>query len=224
MDTHEGLVQCARIREKWNIIRQLQNRALVRDVHGKNEIFGANKHQFILDAPLNEEQVAAWETEAGVRLPCEYRLFLLHVGAAGAGPYYGLSPLPDWGEMADDAKTKYQRSLRAPCLYAEGMGEDWLEQAAGPDWEARWDNDTLDPQDGTLGLIEQGCGIETVLVLNGPHRGRVVNAYWDDPPHFAPYAHFLDYYEGWLDTLLARRAPGWYGYEAPGETPATPPA
>ena len=48
----------------------------------------AQKHQ--LSAPAAEETVQKYEEQQGVRLPEEYRDFLLSVWNGGAGPYYGL--------------------------------------------------------------------------------------------------------------------------------------
>ena len=54
------------------------------------ERFGADSHQYKLKAPASEEQVQKFEEQQGIRLPEEYRDFLLYAGNGGAGPYYGL--------------------------------------------------------------------------------------------------------------------------------------
>lgn len=52
--------------------------------------FGAYSHQYKLAAPAGEETIWKFEEQQGVRLPEEYRDFLMFIGNGGAGPYYGL--------------------------------------------------------------------------------------------------------------------------------------
>ncbi|MFD8997881.1 SMI1/KNR4 family protein [Streptomyces abikoensis] len=50
-------------------------------------------HRFELLPPLTQAELEEAECQTGVRLPEEYRTFLLEAGAGGAGPDYGSSPL-----------------------------------------------------------------------------------------------------------------------------------
>ncbi|MBC7809103.1 MAG: SMI1/KNR4 family protein, partial [Akkermansiaceae bacterium] len=181
-------------------------------------IFGADRHLWHLSAPLSERRVADWESDIGVSIPEEYRVFLTEIGHTGMGPSYGMEGLytiltnPHRGEQQ---KPWMRRFYQAPCLYhpdREGGGDEWLADVIGEDWEARYDDETFDPQQGTLTLSQHGCGYETVLVLNGEFRGRVANVYFTDPAQFTQQTGFLAWYEGWLDTTLISHAPSWYGY------------
>jgi hypothetical protein len=66
------------------------------------------------------------------------------------------------------------------------------------------DDDTF-CYDGLLPLCEQGCSYMTALVLNGPYHGRVVNIDSEmcSQPLFLHEPNFLDYYERWLDEVIA---------------------
>jgi hypothetical protein len=61
-------------------------------------VFGAESHGFKLHPPLSESTVGKFEAKYRIRLPEEYRGFLINLGNGGAGPFYGLFKL---GEMDD---------------------------------------------------------------------------------------------------------------------------
>ena len=54
------------------------------------EKFGALGHRYYLNPPLTEPEVMRFEERHGIRLPEDYRDFVLNVGDGGAGPYYGV--------------------------------------------------------------------------------------------------------------------------------------
>ncbi|MET9324492.1 SMI1/KNR4 family protein [Streptomyces sp. NPDC003038] len=58
-----------------------------------DRVFGAIGHKFFLEDPLTSAELAGLEGQMGVSLPGDYRDFLLHVGAGGAGPSYGVCPV-----------------------------------------------------------------------------------------------------------------------------------
>ncbi|CAG7658556.1 hypothetical protein SBRY_90303 [Actinacidiphila bryophytorum] len=63
---------------------------------GSESVFGVRGHGFRLGPVMQAEQVQALETALGATVPAPYRNFLLHVGAGGAGPDYGLmTPVPN---------------------------------------------------------------------------------------------------------------------------------
>ncbi|GAA3373819.1 hypothetical protein GCM10020367_35260 [Streptomyces sannanensis] len=147
--------------------------------------------------PLTEAELADLEAQAGVRLPEEYRDFLLRVGAGGTGPQYGVFPARraeggqwrwdgDGGHMTVLDRLAEPFPVRGPdpevpaALEAERPEEEDFEDIEDFDaaWEA-WDERTaglLWTEDRTVGAIclcHVGCAERRWLVVSGPERGRI---------------------------------------------------
>ncbi len=68
--------------------------ALLASIDRDRQVFGAANHNFAFAGPLSETALSTIEARIG-ELPREYRALVATLGAAGAGPYYGLlSPEP----------------------------------------------------------------------------------------------------------------------------------
>jgi len=168
------------------------------------ESFGAKAHSYRLNPPLSEAEVAAFEADHAVRLPEEYRLFLLEAGDGGVGPSYGLVPL----RLAVESYELPDGFLAAPSYFATGVTYA----------DSQWD-DIPEPQQGSLAIVHHGCSDYTQLVVSGSGRGRLVNvnADWHVPPYVTEDANFLAWYERWLDELLAGYDVGGFGPKLPGD-------
>ena len=191
--------QIERIRQK---LRTVPGR------RGRSHSFGEEKHGFRLNPPLSEWQVRDFEDRHGIRLPEGYRLFLLHLGDGGAGPYYGLHPLSRALDLADEPT---EGDLARPCPLVPGMPreEDWLERLGCSADECFR---------GTIPIVHQGCTHYSLLVVSGAARGRVVNVDEDlQPPHFPDDPDFLSWYERWLDEMALGYDLSWFGYRLPGD-------
>lgn len=125
--------------------------------------------------------VASLEETQGVRLPEEYRAFLLRVGDGAPG----LLPLSRWDEALMGTG-----HLAAPCVL-------------DPERTFEGDADT-DPARGTISLTEGNpCAL---LVVSGPRRGQVL--YYDYANSWCEEIEdavdgplgFLAWYAQWLDT------------------------
>ncbi|MFI9052774.1 SMI1/KNR4 family protein [Streptomyces sp. NPDC053427] len=159
------------------------------------ERFGADGHRYELTPRLPEAEIRAFEESHGSDLPREYRSFVAEVGNGPAGPGYGLMPLtvprPEaGGEWAVDDEWQEDRRpgrlaapfpLTAPLPGRIGAPADALTR-------------------GTLMLAEQGCGIFTRLVLNGPRTGEV----WQIDPDWGGFVPvgtgFRAWYTDWLES------------------------
>ena len=176
---------------------------------------GVTKHRFQLEPPLLEVEVVAYEERWGISLPPDYRAFITSVGSSGAGPYYGLLPLAQAADHLNcDDEAMYKQVLGAIFPLSDKIyKDDWLVEVGGVNWkERRYGSENWCPYQGTMAICHQGCTYYTVLVLNGSHRGAIWNI--DEalsPPLRAPYSSFLDYYEDWVDRMLAKEEQFWYG-------------
>lgn len=165
---------------------------------------GAETHRYELNPPIKEQVLLDFEAEQGIRLPEEYRDFLLHAGNGGAGPYYGIAPFEKTSDICGsvhDGNVEDDPSLPCPLYFRMKRTDDWESEFGG-----------VDPYQGTLYLGSQGCAYSMLLIVTGEYRGRVVYIDEDGQTPFVTYEpDFLTWYERWLDELLAGYELGWFG-------------
>ncbi|QGJ69370.1 Hypothetical protein PBC10988_10440 [Planctomycetales bacterium 10988] len=154
--------------------------------------FGHESHGFRLQPPIEPSQIARFEKSQGIELPDDFCAFLIYGGDGGAAPYYGFCGL--W--RSADA------SVSLPCLIRPGFAEN-------PDWGD--ESDDFDPCQGTIPIGEQGCGIETLMAANGEYSGRIIYVEYGNYLFMSRYS-FVDWYENWLDEMLAGYKMSFYGY------------
>ncbi|WP_188299242.1 SMI1/KNR4 family protein [Streptomyces sp. CBMA156] len=211
--------------------------AALRNAPFAAEVFGAGRaagHGFLLEEPLEESQVASAEAQFGVRLPPDYRSFLLDVGAGGAGPAYGLFPLRRdgrgwyWDEggargdgtlLAQDFLSEEERArlesgldAREPVEADFPDGESY--RAAFLAWDAECERLDAWTTAGALRLGHEGCGSCTWLAVTGPERGtlwfdgRAADLPLEPLSGGAGRLGFRGWYLDWLDrAALAARGP-----------------
>jgi len=176
--------------------------------------FGSETHRFVLAEPIGEEAILLFESQHGVRLPGDYRQFLVLAGGSGAGPYYGILPLDKWDDANGGRNTLPADYLARPCPLVPGTKAK-LPLRAGSE-------SGIDPRDellhGCIALVSQGCSYYAILIVSGAARGRVAYISLDDPEnvYFPENLSFLSWYERWLDELLAGYDTTWFGYGALG--------
>jgi len=210
---------------RLNQIRRKLDRLLTYDIEECAGLdLGIREHRFRLEPPLPEAEVAAFEERYGISLPPEYRDFITSIGSSGAGPYYGLLSLAQATDHLNcDDEVMCRRELAATCCLSDKLKfyesdnpfkKDWLVEVGGVNWHKRqFEPEFWDPFQGTMAICDQGCTYYAVLVLNGPQRGAIWNIELHlSPPMKAPYTGFLDYYEDWVDRMLAKEEQFWYGY------------
>ncbi|MFD8749877.1 SMI1/KNR4 family protein [Kitasatospora sp. NPDC059577] len=196
---------------------------------GSRPVFGAAGHGFRLDPVLSPAELAELEAQIGVRLPQEYRTFLLTVGAGGAGPAYGVFPAQreddgwrwtgDGADLADRSRLAEPFPVRGPDpavlekLSGERPEEEEFDDeedfdTAYEDWDRRWADVLWDPERtvGAIAICHLGCAGRQWLVISGPERGRIWSDDRVDDVDLAPLlteqgqpVTFARWYLDWLD-------------------------
>ncbi len=158
-----------------------------------------------LNSAIELSELEQFENEAGVRIPDDYREFLLRI-ANGGHSHCRLVSLSDWcaSYWGDDAKPSF---VAEPCIVTPDVheyGKEWLDRSGVVDWNARWDRNEWNPMFGTIAVAEIGCGLFFSMVMNGPFRGRIFS--WGDhalnPPYMYPHNNFGEWFESWIDMIL----------------------
>ncbi|MFJ4467429.1 SMI1/KNR4 family protein [Streptomyces sp. NPDC089424] len=193
-----------------------------------NKVFGALGHKWVLEEPLSHAELAELEAQVKVRLPEEFRSFLVRVGAGGAGPAYGVFPVRrvqgrwlwegDGAELADLSRLAEPFPEKGPDpqlleeLAAEQPEEEDFDEVEEFDdaiesWDERWDDVMFNP-DRTVGAIviaTRGCALRDWLVVSGPHRGTMWSDDRADEVDLAPRLNddgtpvtFARWYTDWL--------------------------
>ncbi len=135
------------------------------------EAFGSSRWNYRLDK-ISESELTLFEKKNEIDLPNEFREFISELGF-GAGPVYGVNP----------------HTLLS------------LEK-----WEIEDDDDEEDYEefkplyDGYVVIAEYGCGIESVIIVDGDNKGEV----W----HYVDYSlhklndSYCDWYLRWTENLI----------------------
>lgn len=145
-------------------------------------VFGADEHRFLLNSPLLETEVTAFEQRYCVSLPADYRRFITHVGNGGAGPFYGIFPL-GFAEGGPWREGDYSVGvLSRPFPHREAWNalpdrpSDDLHEADPDEAERQlqaFENVYFDTAliNGTIPICHQGCAIWVRLVVTGEEAG-----------------------------------------------------
>ncbi|TYP71981.1 SMI1/KNR4 family protein [Paenibacillus methanolicus] len=177
------------------------------------EIFGAEGHLYELDEVWNPEEVLRFEQKWNVKLPEEYRAFLMLAGSGGAGPYYGLER-PEEGVYTDLDYKSELNDVSGCFSYTEAWNAetDWDDERLSEEEQEALENDYFGPDKsaGLLRISNFGCGVSINLVVNGPSYGQIwiddrVNQGGIYPDHYFDNTErltFLTWYETWLDRSL----------------------
>jgi hypothetical protein len=191
----------------------------------KPAIFGVEGHQFVLNAPLSEAEVLAFENQHRVPLPADYRDFVRQIGNGGAGPYYGILPLgcmdgasaglQSWSER-DGLLGVLSESFphRDAWNDLSGMPAEELTHTNQHEYERRleafeksyWASERVN---GALPICHMGCALRIWLVVSGEEMGHLWRDGRADDTGLSPLplkdgsrATFSSWYREWLEEVL----------------------
>lgn len=149
-------------------------------------------------APISEEDAAAYEKEKGIRLPEEYRRFITTIGVSGSQPFYGLTHLDGQDEEGCVPGQPFPFTLDKFPFFLY-MTEEEMDNF---DYDAACA--------GFLHLCTEGCGMDSILIVNSVDP-EVYGTVWffdfandygivpmRDKKTGAPF-HFLDWLEYWAN-------------------------
>lgn len=172
----------------------------------------------VWDAPFSEEEVAAFEAEKGIQLPADYRRFITTVAGSGSQPFYGLLSL-----QKQESSTEYPFLYTLDhSIYFLHMTEAELDAFYGDED----DDDEESPfsvDNGLLALCTEGCGMDSVLVVNSKDPDTYGTVwYYDltndcgiipmrDKDTGKPF-HFLDWLEYWADRTAGLNSDEFFSF------------
>jgi hypothetical protein len=188
------------------------------------KLFGANAHEFRLLPVLTEGELVLFETKHEIRLPHDYRDFLLQVGRGGAGPCYGLFELGHLDDGIDCVPWAEGDEFVGVLSKPFPFNEAWNDLSGAPDdsfilrdpdeYDRRlteFEQDYCAPLDGAVPICYLGWGCWHWLAVTGPEAGNV----WADERgnrkglyplcrHDADRVSFFAWYRDWLDQILGK--------------------
>lgn len=178
----------------------------------------------VWNPPVSEAEVSAFETEKGIRLPEDYRRFITTIAGSGSQPFYGLLSLQEQ-DSVPERPFPYTLDDIVYFLY---MTEEEMNEFYGDDDDAVFDADY-----GLLTLCTEGCGMDSVLVVNSedPDTYGIV-WYYDfandcgiipmrDKDTGKPF-HFLDWLEYWADRTAGLDNDEYFGFAETIQLPEPP--
>lgn len=176
----------------------------------------------VWEAPVPENKVASFEKKKGIRLPEDYRRFITTVAGSGSQPFYGLEM---YNDNEYDVEQPFPYTLDNP-VYFLYMTEEEMDAFYDEDVKIAADN-------GLLTLCTEGCGMDSVLVVNSEDPATYGTVWYldlandvgiipmYDPKTKKPF-HFLDWLEYWVDRTAELDNDKYFGFSETVKLPEMP--
>ena len=163
------------LKSKHNYLRKLDGGGLFKSPSYK--VFGSGAHKYRFNSCLTENEFSSFERKHQIKLPADYRSFLLEMGNGGSGPAYGLFPLADWNYELDIADPNY---LGTDFPHADKWNisqeydtdkEDYFDSEEFQKWEEEYYSSQHTT--GSMRICHCGCAIYYLLVVSGTEAGHI---------------------------------------------------
>lgn len=177
-------------------------------------VYGACEHRYRLLPRIEEHKVNDFEKKYQLKLPDDYREFIIEHGNGGAGPEFGILPFEP--EKMYDFRLESEDSLKPGELFPH-------RKAWNAEWIASFDFENERPEDslleqywstdliaGSVFLSHYGHGDIYILVVKGYEAGHV---WFDGRANYSGVfpenengkrLNFSEWYLDWLDKALNR--------------------
>lgn len=168
--------------------------------------------------PLSEENVRDIENRYGIRLPEDYRRFIITVSKGGTQPFYGLRGIDETrpgDDLVADVGEKFAYTLKKPLDVAELSDEEY-------DAVYDYSNDHT-VEKGFIELCHEGCGMFNILIVNAEDKETYGTVWFYDlandggifplaDPVSGKAMRFLDWLEYYVDRTLELDDDKYFSY------------
>ncbi|CAM1341951.1 SMI1/KNR4 family protein [Tenacibaculum amylolyticum] len=196
------------------------------------EVFGASSHKYILNSPLDLQELNDFEKTYEIVLPETYKTFLSEignggleyknsvVGNSGAGPDYGIFKLGHPSQFIVDTSLNYLKKV--PYFNENITEKEWdriYNEMDDNISDEDYDKEVAKAYSGILNIGFSGCSGYLGIILNGKNKDRVVHTYDEIEycPHFVQEMNFLDWYENWLNDIISGKSIKQKGFTSESE-------
>lgn len=171
----------------------------------------------VWEPPLSEQAVENYEKQNGIKLPEDYRRFVTTVAECGTQPFYGLysimRELPSY-EVNPVVNEKFPFTVRKPLD---------LHELSDEEFELFWEDETINVNAGYLLLCTEGCGMNSILIVNTDDKETYGTVWFYDlandagiyplinPKNRKPMC-FLDWLEYYADRTYELSDKEYFGY------------
>ena len=137
------------------------------------EMFRAYPHRYTLNPTLTEEEIIRFEELHQIKLPKAYRIYLKEIGNGG---HHKILPLKDTLKRRFPNSAIPKEYLKSEFSLISSIDRKDLEKQRyftlkGKEKEQFW----INALEGTIDIMDLGCGDFNVLVISGKERGMIWN-------------------------------------------------